>query len=210
MMASALVAPPRDSGPYTWVWTTFLPSRMAASARMIPARMTPWPPSPLIRTSYLIGVSDALASTFPSRPSRVPASQRPSFQALRPSLRFRNDPIIGFGVLWARRLVDHPGRQRRLCQRLEHFGRRPPGDKGSARGLHQAAGIEVRLDVAVRRRGGKEGLRRGRGQLPPRHPVDLVVEEEAGEIDIPPRRMDQGVAGECAAVSLSGDDHYGA
>src|SRR3990172_5241408 len=199
MMASALVAPPRGSGPYTWVWTTFLPSRMAASARMIPARMTPWAPSPRIRTSYLICVSDALASTFPSRPARVPASQRPSFQALRPSLRFRNDPIIGFGGLWARRLVDHPGRQRRLCQRLEHFGRgpqllpptlnlrtggqdldeqeplvldplgdellqgnrpvhRPPGDKGSARGLHQAAGIEVRLDVAVRRRGGKEGL----------------------------------------------------
>src|SRR5512141_58759 len=53
MMTSDLEAPPRASGPYDWLWTALMPSKMvAASAKLTPARIRPCPPDPENRISY--------------------------------------------------------------------------------------------------------------------------------------------------------------
>src|SRR5665647_1032027 len=48
-------APPRDSAPWELVWVAWALSRMAAAlARITPASTMPWPPKPVILTSFLL------------------------------------------------------------------------------------------------------------------------------------------------------------
>src|SRR3972149_4417660 len=51
-ITSALLAPPRDSGPYACACVAFRPSATAASARSRPASTMPCPPAPTRRTRH--------------------------------------------------------------------------------------------------------------------------------------------------------------
>ena len=99
-------------------------------------------------------------------------------------------------------LLDHP------LQRPD-VGRRAPGDEARPRRLGQPAEIEGRLDLAR-----TEPWSPGRpapwwGELTPGHAVGLVVEQDAGDVDVAPAGVDQVVAADGRAVPVTGEHHHG-
>jgi hypothetical protein len=84
----------------------------------------------------------------------------------------------------------------------------PPGHERRASSHEEPATIEGRLDVPIRRRRGDPFLGGCRGELAPCHPVDGVIEQDAGEVDVPPGRVDQVVPSDPQAVPVAREhDH---
>ena len=64
----------------------------------------------------------------------------------------------------------------------------------------------MRLLIAERRGGGQPRLRGGRRHLAAGHAVDLVVEHQAGELEIAPAGVDQMIAADRQTIAVAGDD----
>ncbi len=89
-----------------------------------------------------------------------------------------------------------------------HLRGEVPPHEARPGGLGQGAGIEARLVVALGRGGGEPLLGGGGGDLAPGHAIDLVVEHDAGEVQVAAAGMDQVVAPDGQAVPVPGDhDH---
>src|SRR6266511_3559548 len=80
---------------------------------------------------------------------------------------------------------------------LDRQRRGPAGHKGRARRGHEATGIEAGLPRSARR---------GRRGLPAGHAVDLVVQEEAGEVHVAPRGVNKVIPTDREAIAVAGDD----
>ena len=85
---------------------------------------------------------------------------------------------------------------------VRHFA---ADESGAGRGC-QRAGVEMRLLIAERSRRGQPRLRRGRRHLAAGHAVDLVVEHQAGQLEIAPAGVDQMIAADGETVAVAGDD----
>src|SRR5512141_27595 len=65
------------------------------------------------------------------------------------------------------------------------------GDEARPRALRQFGDVERRVDVAVRHRGGQVAGRGRRGVLAPCHPVNEIVEDKNGDVDVPAASGDE-------------------
>ena len=101
--------------------------------------------------------------------------------------------------------LDHPFNPLSLA--LEQYGLLPvPGNFLLLEGQRQ--GVEGVVEAAERRRlGDLPELARGR-VLPLGEPVDLVVDQQDGHVDVAPAGMDEMVAADREGVAVTGDDPH--
>ncbi len=92
---------------------------------------------------------------------------------------------------------------------LGHVVGGAPGGVGGAGAHGQRGQVEGTVDAAVGGRGGEGAGGRGGRELAAGHAVDVVVEHDHGEVDVPAGGVDQVVAADGGAVAVAGDDDDG-
>src|SRR5659263_24783 len=208
---------------------------MAGSARMMEPRMSPCPPLPVMRSSKRLSLSISDLLLGRSRAQRWMALDIDEFADDDFSRQFFGSFLLGHALedhpillrsdhlSGAALLVESPKVRRALGDSVDKretvMGDSLPEviDKMfcevDARACHiccTGTGCQLRkvkwsVQIAVRgRRRDRRARSKGR-RLSAGHPVVVVVEHHDGNIDVPPCSMNQMVAADCRAVSITGD-----